>query len=99
MNAMKKWMAAATPSEQEELAAAAGTSRNYLYQVASGKRVMMPGLAGRIEVAAKPLRRASKNRLPELTRADLSPVCGACPYAIKCLNLNKGESTDEKPTE
>lgn len=94
MNAMKKWMAAATVREQMYLAKTAGTSRSYLYQIASGHRKNIEaGLAGRIEQAALPLRKASKNRLPRLTRADISPVCRACPYAKKCLTLNpKGKN-------
>lgn len=93
MNAIKKWMLAATADEQAKLAKAANTSRNYLYQLASNQRTASSDLAARIEIAAKPLRLASKNRLPELTRADISPVCGACPYAIKCLK--KGEADDK----
>lgn len=95
MNAMKKWMTAATADEQEKMAELADTSRNYLYQVAAGARVPTPALAGRIEQAARQLRKASKNRLPVLTRADLSPVCGACPYAQRCLKSTttlKGKS-------
>lgn len=93
MNAMKKWMLAATADEQAKLAKAAKTSRNYLYQLASNQRTASSDLAARIEIAAKPLRVSSKNRLPEITRADISPVCGACPYATKCLK--KGENNAE----
>lgn len=89
MNAMKKWMLAATTREQEQLAADADTSRDYLYQVASGHRTPQPRLAGRIEKAAHNLRKASKNRLPELTRGDLSPVCHDCVYLKRCTTLNK----------
>lgn len=88
MNTMRKWMDKATPAEQLALAEAAETTRNYLYQVAGGHRTVRADLAGRIEVAAKSLRKASKNRLPELTRADLSGTCAKCPYAKKCLNLS-----------
>lgn len=84
MNAMKKWMAAATTGEQEQLAKLAGTSRDYLYQVASGHRTPLTKLAGRIEAAAKEIRKVSKGRLPELLRTDLSPVCAECPFAPKC---------------
>lgn len=89
MKAMKKWMAAATTDEQLTLAKNAGTSREYLYQIASGHRVPAPDLAGRIEIAAQPMRRVSKYRLPRLTRADLSSVCSRCPYAINCLSTKK----------
>lgn len=97
MNAMKKWMTAATADEQEALAKSAKTSREYLYQISSGHRIPEPDLAGRIEQAAKPLRKASKNRLPILTRADLSPVCHACPYAKKCLKLTEKSSAKKLP--
>lgn len=86
MNAMKKWMTAATADEQVKLAEAAHTSRAYLYQIASGRRMPTAELAGSIEAAARELRKVSKNRLPELTRADLALACESCPYAKKCLN-------------
>lgn len=86
MNAMKKWMKAATTTEQKALAGVSGASRNYLYQIASGHRTPTASVAARIEIAAAPLIRASKGRLPELTRADLADACANCPYAKKCLN-------------
>ncbi len=79
-------MKAATVAEQFALAASAGTTRAYLYQIAAGARSPGADLAGRIEEAAEALRRQSKGRLPALTRGDLSAACGACPYLAKCLN-------------
>jgi len=93
MNAMKKWMKAATAAEQLELAATAGTTRNYLYQIAGGHRTPSAETAGRIVDAAFRIRKASKNRLPELNRASLSPTCRVCPHALRCPSLstpNKG---------
>lgn len=91
LRALKNWMKLATTYEQTELAKGARTSREYLYQLGNGVREAGPETAGRIEAAAKKLRRASKGRLPELTRADLSSVCGQCPYAIKCKGKKHGE--------
>lgn len=85
MKALRKWMLLATKLEQEELAVRAGTSREYLYQIANGIRSASAAIAGNIEKAARELRKGSKGRLPKLTRADLSATCGACPYAVKCL--------------
>lgn len=91
---MKKWMNVATAAEQEVLATRAGTTRNYLYQVAGGHRSLAPELAGRIETAARTLRKSKsqKLRLPILVRANLASACAECPYASKCL---KGK-TDAK---
>lgn len=87
---LKKWMKLATTSEQSELAKDARTSREYLYQLGNGVHTASPAIAGRIEAAAKKLRKKSKGRLPRLTRADLSPVCGECPYALKCKGVKHG---------
>lgn len=88
---LKDWMKLATTMERDALIEGAHTSRDHLYHIANGVRTVSPEIAGRIEAAAKVLRKASKGRLPELTRADLSPVCGECPYAKKC----KGKKNDK----
>lgn len=83
------WMRLATTEEQEELATAAGTSRLYLYQLASDNptvtREASPDLARRIELAAEPIRKRSKRRLPKLLRTDLNSACRACEFAQRCL--------------
>lgn len=66
MTNLNDWMAAATPLEQEQLAQGASTSRRYLYQLARKVRRPRPALAERLEKAARPLRKASKGRLPRL---------------------------------
>jgi len=81
---MKEWMIAATADEQAKLAETAGTSREYLYQLANNARTASADLAGRIEDAAEELRKKSKGRLPRVTRADLCPACNSCPHARKC---------------
>lgn len=66
MTNLKAWMKAATAVEQNMLAEGGGTSRRYLYQLASGVRHASLKLAQQLEEAAQPLRRASKGRLPRL---------------------------------
>lgn len=92
---IKQWMRLATSYEQKELAREARTSREYLYQLSNGVREASPEIAGRIEAAAEKMHRESPGRLPRLTRADLSPVCGACPYARQC----KGVKHEKKKTK
>lgn len=89
MNVLKQWMAAATVAEQKQLALAAQTSRQYLYQLSNGYRSASTDLAGRIEIASEPIRKMSKGRLPKITRMDLCNACEVCPYAIKQTNHKK----------
>lgn len=93
---LKQWMRLATTYEQVQLARKARTSREYLYQLGNDVREPSPEIAGRIEAAAKELRKSSKGRLPALTRADLSPVCGGCPYALKCMGAKHGKNVGTK---
>lgn len=88
MRRLRVWMALATAEEQRLLASRAGTSRAYLYQLASGKRMATADLAGRIADEAEILRRGSKGRLPKLLRGELSSACEECPYARKCEKRN-----------
>ena len=94
---LKSWMAVATAQEQQTLATLAGTSRAYMYTVAnagstkrkvSGKRIISADLAGRMARAATGFLLAILP-LPEMLRTDLSPTCGDCEYAKRCL---RGES-------
>lgn len=66
MTNLSNWMRLASTAEQQALADGAGTSRRYLYQLASGHRNAKLALAEALEAAAKPLRKASKGRLPVL---------------------------------
>lgn len=90
MKSLANWMKKATTTEQEQLAVASGTSREYLYQLSASKRKASAAMAGRIETAAKTLSRKSKGRLPVLTRMGLAEACSHCPYAKRCL---RGKST------
>ena len=94
---LRAWMAVATAQEQQTLAMFSRTSRAYMYTVAnagstkrkvSGKRIISADLAGRLAQAASALR-VINPALPELLRTDLSPTCGDCEYAKRCL---RGES-------
>lgn len=87
MNAIKRWMGGSTASQQQKLARLAKTSRNMLYQLASGHRVASPELAGRLERAVERMNRESKDDMDLFDRADVSPVCGDCPFARKCKRL------------
>lgn len=88
MSQLKAWMRLATPEEQKALAAAAGTSRIYLYHLANDQARYARGasadLAGRIEVAAREIN-ANNPRLPRLLRTDLCEACRRCEHARKCL--------------
>lgn len=92
MQVFKQWMSLATSAEIDELAASAGTSRAYLYALASeGKsysREADNGLAGRIERAAEGITRRAGGRLPKVLRTDLNAECRVCSYAEKCLGAD-----------
>lgn len=80
---LRKWMTAASPAEQNELAKRAGTTRNYLYQLSGGHRTASAELAGTIEIASIALR-LKNAALPLIDRMSLCAACAACPYAKKC---------------
>lgn len=80
---LRKWMAAASPVEQTELAKRAKTTRGHLYQLSSGHRTASAELAGRIEIASIAMR-MKNDKLPLIDRASLCAACAACPYAKKC---------------
>jgi len=83
--AMKSWMAAATTAEQEQLAAAVGTTRGNLYQYAGGHRSASSERAGAIERVSAEMHKASNGKLPRLYRTDLAKACAECPFARKCI--------------
>lgn len=84
MNNLSQWMIAATADELRNLASSAGTSVKHLHHLRLHYRGASSELAGRIADAAEALRRRSKGRLPELTRADLCDACKECPYFKQC---------------
>ena len=81
-------MLQATTVEQEKLASDAGVTRGYLYQLGDSIRDASSDAAGRIAAAAEFIRKKSKNRLPKISRADLSSICAECEYAKRCLRRN-----------
>lgn len=85
MTAMKAWMQAATPEQQNDLAARAGTTRAYLYHLAGSFRDASAELAQRIERAALAMQQETKGALPAIYRTDLNGACRGCDFAHKCL--------------
>jgi RNase P subunit RPR2 len=79
----KIWVKTATFDQLEQLARDADVSVPFLYQLAKGQRSASAATAGRIEQAAKSIRKKSGLAVPELTRADLCRACAVCPYFKK----------------
>lgn len=87
MNALKRWLKAATKAEIRELASLAGTSKSYVNQLANGTRNASPDMAGHLSSAAGVIALTSKEalrRLPALSRGDLNIVCDRCQYFRRC---------------
>lgn len=83
---LARWMIAATGDEIRMLADMAGTSPQYLYQIAHGYRRASAEMAGMIELMAYIIRRDAHNgstRLPVLSRADLCDACSRCPHVAR----------------
>lgn len=83
MNALQKWLRAATPEERARLARLCDTTPAVLSQWAGAYRT-----GGKLRLAAQSaakLQHASEDMarpgLPSLLRSELCPVCRACPYA------------------
>ena len=83
---IKKWMAAATVAEQEEMAKLAGTSRGTLYQYVSNRKTSSERAIA-IEAATKEMNKRTKGKLPVLYRTDLSNACSQCHFARKCIGM------------
>lgn len=69
------WMRAATPDQRERLATLSGTSVNYLWQIATCRRMPNVALAVGIEDASKVLRAESKRKLPLVTAREIATMC------------------------
>lgn len=83
MNALRRWMTAATAEEKSKLAKLAGLSRAALAWAAGGYRSggradVAPEAARKIELAAGKI---ARDGLPTIRREDLSPACGRCELA------------------
>jgi hypothetical protein len=70
----------ASASQRNSVTISAGTSVDYLYQLAGGSRVASAELAAKIEHAVADLRRGDRT-VAEVKRTDLCPACAACEYA------------------
>lgn len=81
-------MRVASVDEQEKLAEFASTSRQNLYQMASGNRAASSKMAIRIEKGAAELRKNNKN-LPVLLRSDLNETCKGCDFARRCIGAER----------
>lgn len=78
---LKTWMDNATRRQKRELAARAGTSKEYLNQIINGHRNLSVGKAITIVESANAIREESEDdSFPILTQGDLSPVCAKCHY-------------------
>jgi hypothetical protein len=82
MEKFKAWLAAASFNERLELALLAETNTQMFYKLQYrkevGGRVASAEFAARLEKGIAYLN--SKNpKLPEVTRADISPSCARCP--------------------
>lgn len=90
MNAFQAWMRAANRAEQEQLAKAVGTSREYLYAISAAddadyRREPKIKLAAGIERETALMHKASGGRLPLVYRTDLVEGCRECQFAQRCL--------------
>ncbi len=84
-NAMKDWLAQATPHQQRTLARLAKTTLGTLRHIAGGYRTAgvaraEAGLAGRVEEATR------KMGGVVIYRVELNAACAACRYARDCKN-------------
>lgn len=85
MNGLKLWLKAATPQQQDTLAALVGTSRAYLNHLGAGHRKASAAIAGEIERHTEGMHRQTAGQLPLVYRTDMSEVCRSCKYARECL--------------
>lgn len=88
MNIFKIWMRAATPGEQDLLAAQLGTSRNMLYQISGGFKPVSTERGVAIEKLTERMHIASIGRLPRIYRTDMVEACRNCEFARQCLGAS-----------
>lgn len=72
---LSRWLRLASDLERERLALLAGTSVNYLYQIAACRREPRVGLAFRIESASRLLWAETEGRLTIVTAEELAQQC------------------------
>lgn len=72
---LAEWLRIASPEERERLATLAGTSVNYLYQLAACRREPKVGLAFEIERATQEMQIETRGRLPAISASVLATMC------------------------
>jgi hypothetical protein len=72
---LSRWLRLASDQERDRLALLAGTSRNYLYQIAACRREPRVGLAFRIEAASRKLWAETEGRLAIVTAEEMAQAC------------------------
>lgn len=70
-----RWLRVASDLERDRLALLAGTSVNYLYQIAACRREPKVGLAFRIESASRRMWAETEGRLAIITAEELAQQC------------------------
>ncbi len=83
--ALKNWIQNTSAEHQEKVAKIAGTTRNYLFQVAGGHRNLSVEMAANLERATQKLFTTGA-MVKVLTRLELSTICAKCPLANQCPN-------------
>ena len=79
-NVLAAWLQKATPEQRERAACLAGTSVNYLYQLAAHRREPKVGLAVGLEDAFRTMHTETRGELPLITARDLAVM-----YAVEGL--------------
>lgn len=77
---LARWLREATPAERDRMATLAGTSVNYLYQVAACRREPRVGLAFGIEQSTRQIWAETSGRLPIVTASEIASM-----YALEGL--------------
>jgi hypothetical protein len=80
MESFKAWLQRLTLAEKDQLVAAAGTSRGYLYLLSNGHRRASAEAAGKLEAASDALARVTAGDVPPLYRGQVCDACRRCPY-------------------
>ncbi len=85
---LREWLKAATLSERKQVVKLAGIGEVYLDNIRRGDNTPALATAVNIARATRIIRakggREAKERLPLVTRGDVSPVCAGCAYFQIC---------------
>lgn len=72
---LANWLRLAAPEERDRLALLAGTSTNYLWQIASCRREPRVSLAFSIESSSRRMWAETEGRLPIVTAEEIAHAC------------------------